>query len=116
MKSALAFAAALAIVTGVAGTAQAQTGDAKKGREIYVKVGCWGCHGYEGQGGVTGPKLAPNPMPADALLAYLRNASATRMPPYDAKGLPDGDVVHIQAFLASVPKPGDWKSVPLLKQ
>lgn len=95
--------------------AHSQSADAKKGREIYVKVGCWGCHGYNGQGGVAGPKIAPDPMPTEALVAYLRNASSTRMPPYDAKGLPDGDVAHIRAFLASIPKTGDWKSNPLLK-
>lgn len=95
--------------------ALAQTGDAKKGREIFIKVGCWGCHGYDGQGGVAGPKIAPDPYPTEALVAYLRNASSTRMPPYDAKGLPDGDIAHIRAFLASIPKTGDWKSNPLLK-
>lgn len=111
-----ACAAAVLALAASTGLALAQTGDAKKGRDIYVKVGCWGCHGYQGQGGVAGPKIAPDPMPAEALLAYLRNASATRMPPYDANGLPDADVMHIRTYLASVPKTGDWKSVPLLKQ
>lgn len=113
-------AAAAAILTQAApdsgALAQAAKGDAKKGREIFVKTGCWGCHGYNGQGGVTGPKIAPEPMPLEALITFLRKADSTRMPPYDAKGLPDADVGHIHAYLASLPKPADWKTIPLLKQ
>ena len=116
MRTAVTVAATALLLGLTAGLALAQTGDAKKGREIFIKVGCWGCHGYEGQGGVTGPKIAPDPMPTEALVAYLRNASSTRMPPYDEKGLPDGDIAHIRAFLATIPKTGDWKSVPLLKK
>ncbi len=114
MKFAASIAATLLAIIPVE-AAFAQAGDAKKGREIYQKVGCWGCHGTEGQGALTGPKIAPDPMPTEALIAYLRNASATRMPPYDAVGLPDGDVAHIRAYLATIPKTGDWKSNPLLK-
>ena len=114
----------IAVKTALAGTTLVLTatlafaqgaGDAKKGRDLYIKVGCFGCHGFDGQGGNAGPKIAPDPMPADALTTYLRNAAATRMPPYDAKNLPDGDVVHIRAYLASLPKTGDWKKVPLLQ-
>ena len=105
--AALALSASFALAQGA--------GDAKKGKDAYVKAGCWGCHGYDGQGGVAGPKIAPEPMPADALITYLRNASATRMPPYDAKGLPDAEVVHIRTYLATIPKHGDWKTVPLLQ-
>lgn len=115
MKTAMLIAAVVLAAAASAAPALAQSGDARKGREVFVKVGCWGCHGYAGQGGVAGPKIAPDPLPTEALVAYLRNASGTRMPPYDAKGLPDGDIAHIRAYLASIPKTGDWKSVPLLK-
>lgn len=115
MKPAVA-CAAIAALCCLASTALAQSGDARKGREIFVKVGCWGCHGYDGQGGVAGPKIAPDPLPTEALVAYLRNASSTRMPPYDDKGLPDGDIAHIRAYLASIPKPKDWRTNSLLKE
>ncbi len=111
-KTALA-ATALSLSAGLA-LAQG-AGDAKQGKEIFIKNGCFGCHGFDGQGGNAGPKIAPDPMPADALTTFLRNAAATRMPPYDAKGLPDADVVHIRAYLASIAKTGDWKKVPLLQ-
>lgn len=115
MRTAVIFAATTAMLGLVPEPSNAQAGDAKNGRDIYVKVGCWGCHGYDGQGGVTGPRIAPDPMPADALIAFLRGAASSRMPPYDAKGLPDPDVHHIRAYLATIPKPGDWKQNPLLK-
>jgi hypothetical protein len=38
------------------------------------------------------------------------------MPPYSEKILPNGDLEDIHAYLASVPKPKDFKSIPLLSQ
>lgn len=108
--------AATAVLAVSAGPCLAQSGDAKKGREIFAQKGCWGCHGYDGQGGVTGPKIGPEPMALESLIAFLRNADKTRMPPYDANGLPDTEVGHIHAYLTSLPKPADWKTIPLLKQ
>ncbi len=88
-------------------------GSAEKGKLAYVKHGCWQCHGFTGQGGVTGPKLAPNPMPPEALSAFVRN-SAGAMPPYQKAILSDGDLADIHAYLQSLPKPPDYKSIPLL--
>ena len=84
-----------------------------KGKVAYVKYGCWQCHGYVGQGGVTGPKLAPDPMPLRALLPFLRHTNGP-MPPYQEAVLSDEDVADIQAYLQSIPKPADYKSIPLL--
>lgn len=113
------FLAAATVVAGatIALPAGADAADPKRGREIYVKVGCWGCHGYNGQGAtaVSAPKIAPDPMPLEALIVFLRKADRTLMPPYDAKGLPDKDVADIHAYLASQPKTADWKTIPLLK-
>lgn len=106
---------ALAGGIAVAGTVALAAGDAKKGREIYVKVGCWGCHGYNGQGGSTGPRIAPDPLPPEALASFIRNADKTQMPPYAEKNLSNQDVEHIHAWLASQPKAKDWKSIPLLQ-
>jgi len=38
------------------------------------------------------------------------------MPPYTAKVLSDKDLADIYAFLQSVAKPPDTKSIPLLNQ
>ncbi len=32
-------------------------GDADAGKKLFVSLGCWTCHGYEGQGGA-GPRIA----------------------------------------------------------
>lgn len=88
-------------------------GSAEKGKTAYVKHGCWQCHGFVGQGGVTGPKLAPDPMPLEAMSAFVRNTRGN-MPPYQAAILPDADLADIHAYLQSLPKPRDAKSIPLL--
>jgi len=38
------------------------------------------------------------------------------MPPYSEKVLPNGDLEDIYAYLSSIPKPKDAKSIPLLSQ
>jgi ubiquinol-cytochrome c reductase cytochrome c subunit len=90
-------------------------GSAEKGKAAFVQHGCWECHGFVGQGGVTGPKLAPNPMPLEAMSAFVRN-TAGGMPPYQKQILSDADLADIHAYLASVPKGPDYKSIPLLNQ
>ncbi len=91
----------------------AAAGSAEKGKLAFVKHGCWQCHGFAGQGGVTGPKLAPNPLPVEALSAFVRN-SAGGMPPYQKAILPEADLADIHAYLQSLPKAPDYKSIPLL--
>jgi hypothetical protein len=48
-----------------------------------------------------------------AFLNQLRQP-ANEMPPYVASALPDKDVADIYAYIASLPKPPDVKSIPLL--
>jgi mono/diheme cytochrome c family protein len=93
----------------------AHAASAEKGKAAYVKNGCWQCHGYVGQGGAAGPKLAPNPMALEALSAFLRFTNGP-MPPYPEAVLSNGDLADIHAYLQSLPKPADYKSIPLLNQ
>jgi ubiquinol-cytochrome c reductase cytochrome c subunit len=90
-------------------------GSAEKGKAAYVKHGCWQCHGLAAQGGVTGPKLAPNPMAAEAFSVFVRFSKGA-MPPYQKAILPDEDLADIHAYLQSLPKAPDYKSIPLLNQ
>jgi mono/diheme cytochrome c family protein len=107
-------AVAAGLVLG-SGVALAQ-GDAAKGKEAYMKYGCWQCHGTIGQGSpITGPKLAPEPMPLEAMSTFVRNSRRT-MPPYREAVLPNADLADIHAYLSSVPKPADYKSIPLLAE
>ena len=103
-----------AIVAGLlAAPLAAAAGSAEKGKLAYVKHGCWQCHGFMGQGGVTGPKLAPNPIPPEAFSAFVR-FSAGGMPPYQKAILSDEDLADIHAYLQSQSKAPDYKSIPLL--
>jgi ubiquinol-cytochrome c reductase cytochrome c subunit len=88
-------------------------GSAEKGKTAFVKHGCWQCHGFVGQGAVTGPKLAPNPIPPEAFSAFVR-FSAGGMPPYQKAILSDEDLADIHAYLQSQSKAPDYKSIPLL--
>lgn len=113
MKSGLVASVVLGFAV-VSGSFAAVAADAARGKEIYVKVGCYGCHGYDAQGASTGPKLAPDPMPPDALASYIRNSAPTLMPPYSEKVLGDAEVADIHAYLASIRKPPNVKEIQLL--
>ena len=43
--------------------------DVERGKQIFMRVGCYQCHGREAQGASTGPRLGPNPLP---LAAFTR--------------------------------------------
>src|SRR6267143_2700592 len=94
------------LLLAVLGASQAAlaAGSAEKGKTAYVQHGCWQCHGFAAQGGVAGPKLAPDPMPLVALTTFLRHTRGA-MPPYQEAILPNADLADIHAWLPSLPKP-----------
>jgi mono/diheme cytochrome c family protein len=99
----------------VLGRSAASAASAEKGQVLFMKYGCWQCHGTLGQGAITGPKLAPDPLPFDALANFVRTSTG-QMPPYRQAVLPDADLADIYAYLQSMPKPPDVKTVPLLNR
>jgi mono/diheme cytochrome c family protein len=111
---------AVAVLAGwSAATAQkpagAPAGDVEKGRQLYLNIGCWECHGRQAQGGgYTGPRLAPDPIPLEAMIQYLRRPTAD-MPPYTAKVVSDKELGDIYSFLRSVPRPPAARTIPILK-
>ena len=101
---------------GAAAQTPAQTppaGDADAGKKLYVSLGCWTCHGYEGQGGAA-PRIAPRPLPLAAFTTYVRRPSE-RMPNYPGRVVSDEQLGHIHAYLQSRPMPPPVKSIPLLQ-
>ncbi len=88
---------------------------AEKGREAFARNGCWQCHGYQGQGGAAGLKLAPDPKPLVYFEAFIRNSNGP-MPPYSEKILPKQALADIHAYLSSIAKTPDYKTIPLLNQ
>jgi mono/diheme cytochrome c family protein len=109
-----ALAAGLATLATLGSSAALAAGDAAKGKQNFMKYGCWQCHGTVGQGGA-GPKLAPEPLPLEAMSSFIRNSNRA-MPPYREAVLPNADLEDIHAYLSSIPKPADYKTIPLLAE
>jgi mono/diheme cytochrome c family protein len=100
----------------VAGAALAAS--AEKGKEAFVKHGCFQCHGTVGQGSVAtsgGRVLSNTQLPLEAFIGYVRSTNR-QMPPYSEAILSNDDLADIYAYLESLPKPPDYKTIPLLNQ
>ncbi len=92
----------------------AQEGDAKRGKDTFMRVGCYECHGTDGQGNDAGPMLTPDPLPPEAIANFVR-FSPGRMPEYPEEILSDSEIVDIVAYLDSVPPPPDADDVEILR-
>jgi len=121
MRTKFALLAAAAVLGAAAfGTAPtfgaaAPAGDPVKGKANFERVGCYQCHGHEGQGGREGPRIAaPVPLAYPALSGFVRTTSGD-MPPFTEKVLSNQELTDIYAYLQSVPKTPDYKTIPLLK-
>jgi ubiquinol-cytochrome c reductase cytochrome c subunit len=91
----------------------AASGSAARGKQAFLKYGCYECHGTVGQGNYgAGPAIAPNPMPYGSMLAYIR-APRGQMPPFDEHVLPANDAQDIYAYLQSIPatQPSDTSAL-----
>lgn len=111
------FLRTLALAATAAGvlSSGAVAGDAAKGKIAYVKNGCYQCHGFMGQGGQAGSKLAPKPMPEEAFVNFVRTTNRA-MPPYSEQILSNDDLADIYAYVASIPAGPDPKTIQLLNQ
>jgi len=93
--------------------AQTPAGDAANGKKLFTKDGCYECHGYAGQGGFAGARIADIGLNAPGLIRYVR-APGGQMPAYTAKVISDHDLTDIWAYLQSLPKAKPAKDIPLL--
>jgi len=108
-------AAALALAVAPAALA---AGSPDKGRTAFIVHGCFQCHGTVGQGAAresNGKVLYDTQLPLEAFIAFVRGTNRA-MPPYSEKILSDADLTDIYAYLESLPKPADYKTIPLLNQ
>lgn len=112
----LLLAAFLSLSTASVALGQGTTpsGDPVNGKKLFMAANCYECHGTFGQGGGrAGPKLAPNPIPANLIMRQLRHP-ALNMPPYTTVVLSDAQAMDIIAYLQSI-KPGKAaKDIPIL--
>jgi mono/diheme cytochrome c family protein len=87
------------------------------GQRLFVKDGCYECHGYLGQGSTStgGTRLGPPQIPLSAFVSYVREPTG-QMPPYTVKTISNEDLAEIYNFLKSVPPPPSLKTIPILNQ
>jgi len=79
-----------------------------------MKIGCYECHGREGQGAAaTGPRLGPNPIAYNRFIALYRKPTGDMLP-IQPKSLPISRPGYIRN-LQSLPRPPAADSIPLLK-
>ena len=105
-------------LTTLASTTHAQSAadEVERGRQLFMRNGCYSCHGTVGQGGERSgaPKLAPEPYPFEAFRALVRTPREA-MPRFDEKFVSDADLQAMHRYLASLPKGPAAKDIALLR-
>lgn len=105
----------VAVSIGLAGSSvQAQIAAATDGASLYTAYGCYQCHGYQGQGGVAGPRIAPSPYPYPAFAQLVRRP-ANVMPAYAAGVLSDETLRAIFDYVRGVEEPAALEDIPALR-
>lgn len=81
--------------------APAGNDEVERGRALFMKNGCYSCHGTVGQGGERSgaPKLAPNPYPFEAFRVLVRTPREA-MPRFDVQYVSDAQLQLIHRNLA----------------
>ena len=82
------------------------------GYRDYVEMGCWQCHGFQGQGGRASP-LSARLLPYEAFENQVRRPRNT-MPAYTQNVLSDERLRAIYSYLEQIPASPDPSDIPLL--
>src|SRR5579862_2790396 len=83
------------------------------GKRLFLRDGCYECHGYAGQGGRDGARISTIALTPQALIRYVR-APVGAMPAYTDKVITDRELTDIHAYLQTMPKAKPAKDIPLL--
>ncbi len=79
-------------------------------------MGCYQCHGYEGQGArPTGPRIAPEPLPFAVFSTWVRHPPEV-MPAYSRDVRSEDKLERIHEYLISIPPPPDVSTLPALSE
>ena len=109
-------AIAIVVMAAARGFSRAQEApNAARGKRVFEKDGCYECHGYAGEGGRDGARIAQTTMPAAAFARYVRRPSGA-MPAFTQKVLSDQELADIYAYLKSLPGAKPASEIPLLKR
>jgi mono/diheme cytochrome c family protein len=100
-------AAALGLLNPASGKTP-RAADAARGKQLYFKQGCYGCHGFNGETGVRRLVGSPMLVQPETFIAYLRLRAdqqplvpSTKMPSFPASSLSDADALDIYAYVRS---------------
>jgi mono/diheme cytochrome c family protein len=119
LKTTSWFAAALLMAAAATSVARAQssgsTGNAENGKRLFLRDGCWECHGYAGQGSRDGARLANTALTTAQATRYVRRPSGA-MPAYIDKVITDEEFADIWAYVKTLPVPKAVKDIPLLNE
>ena len=78
----LLIAAAFPVMLAAQGAAQSNgaqaAGNAENGKRLFLRDGCFECHGYAGQGGSAGARIASTVLNTQGLIRYVRRPSGSR--------------------------------------
>ena len=85
------------------------------GKRLFEAKACYECHGWRGQGGLAGARLAQTKLNLQAFRNIIRNPPPSNMPPYRAAVLTDQEVADLFAYVQSFPAPEPVERIPLLK-
>jgi mono/diheme cytochrome c family protein len=99
----------------LAGGLAAQAADTKNGKRLFEVKACYECHGWGGQGGLAGPRLAQTKLNLQSFRNVLRNPPPSQMPPYRPAVLTDAEVADLFAYIQSLPAPAPPERIPLLR-
>jgi len=102
------------LVIAAAALSQTKPGDVTNGKRIFMRNGCYQCHGTVGQGGLAGPRLAQTKLTVAGFTAYVRNPAPGSMPPYRSKVMSDQELADVYAYVQSVPPPVAPANIPIM--
>ena len=86
------------------------------GKRLFEVKACYQCHGWLGQGGLAGPRLAQTKLNLQGFRAFVRTPPPGGMPPFRAAVLSEQELTDLFAYVQSFPAPQPAASIPLLKE
>ena len=117
-KNCIALSLAVGLIFAVVASAKEGRAreDTRPGRAEYIEMGCYQCHGYEGQGArPTGSRLAPEPLPFEAFSTWVRHPPEV-MPAYSPNVLGEDKLKRIHDYLVSIPAPPDISTLSVFAE
>ena len=116
MRLLVGFAAALGLWAQSPKAASAAPANPNNGKRLFEVKACYECHGWRGQGGLAGARLAQTKLNLQGFRNILRNPPPSNMPPYRAAVLTDQEVADLFAYIQSFPAPEAVEKIRLLKE